>query len=74
VEAEHSQGIGSGQTPGTASPAGGNQPSGQAPGEQATAAATSAHLANVERGRIAMIGGIVTVIWLAVLVLMVWNG
>ena len=33
-----------------------------------------AHLANVERGRIVMIGGVVTVIWLVVLVLMVWNG
>jgi hypothetical protein len=37
-------------------------------------AATAAHLASVERGRIAMIGGIVTVIWLVILVLMVWNG
>ena len=31
------------------------------------------HLASVERGRIAMIGGVVTVIWLVILVLMVWN-
>jgi hypothetical protein len=36
--------------------------------------AIPAHLATVERGRIAMIGGIVTVIWLVILVLMVWNG
>ena len=32
------------------------------------------YLATVERGRIAMIGGVVTVIWLVILVLMVWNG
>ena len=60
-----------------------SQPSGQpasgqhpaaAPGQTADAAAIPAHMANVERGRIAMIGGVVTVIWLVVLVLMVWNG
>jgi hypothetical protein len=39
----------------------------------ADAAAIPTHLANVERGRIAMMGGVVTVIWLVVLVLMVWN-
>jgi hypothetical protein len=32
-----------------------------------------AHVANVERGRIASLAGIVTLIWLAVLVLMIWN-
>jgi hypothetical protein len=37
------------------------------------AAPIPAHLASVERGRIAMIGGVVTVIWLVILVLMVWN-
>jgi hypothetical protein len=36
-------------------------------------AATSAHVASVERGRIASLAGIVTLIWLAVLVLMIWN-
>jgi hypothetical protein len=36
-------------------------------------AETSAHVGNVERGRIASLAGIVTLIWLAVLVLMVWN-
>jgi hypothetical protein len=29
---------------------------------------------HVERGRIAMLGGVVSVIWLVILVLMVWNG
>jgi Ca2+/Na+ antiporter len=37
------------------------------------AGAAAAHLASVERGRIAMTGGVVTLIWLVILVLMVWN-
>jgi hypothetical protein len=37
------------------------------------ATAIPAHLATVERGRIAMIGGVVSLIWLVILVLMVWN-
>ena len=37
------------------------------------AAAAQAHVATVERGRIASIGGVVSLIWLAILVLMVWN-
>jgi Ca2+/Na+ antiporter len=32
------------------------------------------HVAHVERGRIASLGGVVGVIWLVILVLMVWNG
>ena len=32
------------------------------------------HVATVERGRIAMLGGVVGLIYLVVLVLMVWNG
>ena len=36
-------------------------------------AAARAHVATVERGRIASIGGVVSLIWLAILVLMVWN-
>jgi len=39
----------------------------------AAGAASAAHLATVERGRIAMIGGVVSLIWLVILVLMVWN-
>jgi hypothetical protein len=31
-------------------------------------------LASVERGRIAMLGGVVSLIWLVILVLMVWFG
>jgi hypothetical protein len=37
------------------------------------AAGLSQYLATVERGRIAMMGGVVSLIWLVVLVLMVWN-
>jgi len=33
----------------------------------------ASHIANVERGRIASIGGVVSLIWLVILVLMVWN-
>jgi len=32
-----------------------------------------AHVASVERGRIISLGGVVSLIWLAILVLMVWN-
>jgi Predicted integral membrane protein (DUF2269) len=31
------------------------------------------HVATLERGRIAMLGGVVSLIWLVILVLMVWN-
>jgi hypothetical protein len=37
------------------------------------AAAIPSQLASVERGRIAMLGGVVSLIWLVILVLMVWN-
>jgi len=42
-------------------------------GSGASAAATASHLASVERGRIAMMGGLVALIWLVILVLMVWH-
>jgi len=55
----------------------GEQAAAEADAEQVspgkTDSAASAHLANVERSRIAMIGGVVSLIWLVVLVLMVWN-
>jgi hypothetical protein len=38
-----------------------------------TGTAAEVHIANVERGRIATMGGVVGLIWLAILVLMVWN-
>jgi hypothetical protein len=40
---------------------------------EAGPAQTPSQLANVERGRIASLGGLVALIWLVVLVLMVWN-
>jgi hypothetical protein len=43
--------------------------SGEVPASQAPAA----HIASVERGRIAAMGGVVNLIWLAVLALMVWQ-
>jgi hypothetical protein len=36
--------------------------------------ATATPIATVERGRIATMGGVVSLIWLVILVLMVWNG
>jgi hypothetical protein len=38
-----------------------------------TDTAIASHVANVERGRIAMMGGVVSLIWLVILVLMVWH-
>ncbi|HYB87998.1 MAG TPA: hypothetical protein VEC76_14160 [Streptosporangiaceae bacterium] len=38
-----------------------------------TGAAAASHTASVERGRIASLGGVVSLIWLVILVLMVWN-
>jgi hypothetical protein len=39
----------------------------------ASSAPSAVHLASVERGRIAMMGGLVALIWLVILVLMVWH-
>jgi Ca2+/Na+ antiporter len=38
------------------------------------ASAAAGHLASVERGRIVTMGGVITAIWLVILVLMVWHG
>ena len=38
-----------------------------------TISAAPAHVATVERGRIASLAGVVSLIWLVILVLMVWN-
>jgi hypothetical protein len=54
----------------------GQAPSAPAAGEpQPTGAGPpgEAHAATVERGRIASMAGIVSLIWLAILVLMIWN-
>jgi uncharacterized membrane protein SirB2 len=57
---------------------GGSSPGGaqSAQGEGASASpayAVAAHIASVERGRIVAMGGVVNLIWLAVLALMVWQ-
>jgi cobalamin biosynthesis Mg chelatase CobN len=39
----------------------------------ATTAAARVHVATVERGRIASLAGVVSLIWLVILVLMVWR-
>jgi hypothetical protein len=75
VAAQTAGAAGAAQTAETAGPA-------DAPGGDETAApaqlpgsppAAGTHLAHVERGRITTVGGVVTVIWLVILVLMVWN-
>jgi predicted lipid-binding transport protein (Tim44 family) len=50
-------------------------PAGQPASGTATATATAArvHVATVERGRIASLAGVVSLIWLVILVLLVWN-
>jgi hypothetical protein len=47
---------------------------GTAAGAHGGKATATAHVASVERGRIAAMGGVVNLIWLVILVLMVWNG
>ena len=57
-------------------PAGGERAAEDAATAEPAAAApvtAASHIANVERGRIASIGGVVSLIWLVILVLMVWN-
>jgi hypothetical protein len=54
--------------PGADAPAAAELPPGSPAAEGA-----AGHLAAVERGRIATMGGVVSVIWLVILVLMVWN-
>ena len=46
---------------------------GTRPAATTTAVAADVRLAAVERGRIASIGGVTTLIWLVILVLMVWH-
>jgi hypothetical protein len=58
--------------PGTTGPgATGPQPTGAS--QEGGGVALAAHIASVERGRIAAMGGVVNLIWLVILVLMVWQ-
>jgi hypothetical protein len=74
AQAQEPEGTAPDQASGAPAPADDGQLTAAGGGRAPDAAAFPAHMANVERGRIAMIGGVVTVIWLVVLVLMVWNG
>jgi len=58
--------------PGSTSPGAARDDHDDAPDAQAIPVAP-AHAASVERGRIASLAGIVTLIWLVILVLMIWN-
>ncbi len=50
------------------------EPAPAEPAPAATATRTSgAHVASMERGRIASLSGVVSLIWLVILVLMIWN-
>jgi len=57
----------------TGSQAGPNGGSGSPAAATAPTLATALPVASVERGRIAMTGGLVALIWLVILVLMVWH-
>ncbi len=77
--AQPAAGAGPGAVPGEAvSEAGGVVTEDSAAGDAAVPGqprrAPAAAVASVERGRIAMMGGVVNLIWLVILVLMVWNG
>ena len=74
--------AGGGQAPADQPPAGhapggagaaGDSAAGAGPQAAEPATAIPEQLATVERGRIAMIGGVVSLIWLVILVLMIWN-
>jgi Predicted integral membrane protein (DUF2269) len=66
------QAAGTAEQAGPAAGATGDSPApAQLPGDPPAA---GVHLAHVERGRIVSLGGVVSVIWLVILVLMVWNG
>ena len=59
--------------PGSTSPGAARDDHPDAPDAHAIPVAPPAHAASVERGRIASLAGIVTLIWLVILVLMIWN-
>ena len=59
--------------PGGAEPTAADVEPAPAEAEPAATTATRVHVATVERGRIASLAGVVSLIWLVILVLMVWN-
>ncbi|MGE5286394.1 MAG: hypothetical protein ACM3ML_04135 [Micromonosporaceae bacterium] len=52
----------------------GKKPQGASEPASPSATTSPAHIATVEKGRIASMGGVISAIWLVILVLMVWNG
>ncbi|MEU8307579.1 hypothetical protein AB0C84_28860 [Actinomadura sp. NPDC048955] len=60
------------EEPGEAGEAGGGATEAEAPA--AGPAADTGEIAQVERGRLAAMSGVVALIWLVILALMVWNG
>jgi|SRR5215831_1987505 len=71
--ASEREALATANTAGAASTAPAQDGPGDAPDAQAVPVAPPAHAATVERGRIASLAGIVTLIWLVILVLMIWN-
>jgi len=65
--------TGSASTTGRATAAAAQDRHDDAPDAPAMPIAPPVHAASVERGRIASLAGIVTLIWLVILVLMIWN-
>jgi hypothetical protein len=59
--------------PGTTGPGTTTGPEPAGASQQGGEAALAPHVASVERGRIAAMGGVVNLIWLVILVLMVWR-
>jgi hypothetical protein len=71
--AHEREALAAANTAGPAPGAGAQDDRDDAHGTQAIPVAPPAHAASVERGRIASLAGIVTLIWLVILVLMIWN-
>lgn len=74
AETDHPSGPDDGDSQDDAAP--GTDPAGPQradASQQGGEAAAGAHIASVERGRIAAMGGVVNLIWLVILVLMVWR-
>lgn len=49
------------------------EPAAEAIGTATTTRTSAAHVASMERGRIASMAGVVSLIWLVILALMIWN-
>ena len=49
------------------------EPAAEATGTATATRVSAAHVASMERGRIASMAGVVSLIWLVILVLMIWN-